>query len=260
LCRGEDEAASEKQRRHKPGATAYAAGSQRGRGMIMTEAEWLACADPGQMLDFLRGKASDRKLRLFAVACCRRIRHQCPEEVNPRLWEACERYADGLTSAKELRAARRKKDNWEAQYFCAYNAAWLDAWGAAEFTAHKAASAVSGLPSCGPGLDEAVLSRVPDTVRRLYLEAREVQCGLLREMFTPFLRTSCRAECLRWNDRTVPKVAAVIYADRAFENLPILADALLDAGCDDEELMLHLRSPGPHVRGCWALDLVLGKR
>jgi hypothetical protein len=54
-------------------------------------------------------------------------------------------------------------------------------------------------------------------------------------------------------------LAQAIYDERAFDRLPILADALLDAGCDNEELLAHLRSEGPHVRGCWAVDLILGK-
>jgi hypothetical protein len=54
------------------------------------------------------------------------------------------------------------------------------------------------------------------------------------------------------------RVAEVIYAERRFEYLPVLADALEEAGCGDAEVLGHLRGPGPHVRGCWALDLVLG--
>jgi hypothetical protein len=57
----------------------------------------------------------------------------------------------------------------------------------------------------------------------------------------------------------VRRIAEGIYEERAFDRLPILADALLDAGCDNEELIAHSRSEGPHVRGCWAVDLILGK-
>ena len=64
---------------------------------------------------------------------------------------------------------------------------------------------------------------------------------------------------LAWEGGTVPKLAASIYEERAFDRLPILADALEEAGCDAAELLTHLRGPGPHVRGCWAVDLVLGK-
>jgi len=57
----------------------------------------------------------------------------------------------------------------------------------------------------------------------------------------------------------VPKLATTIYEERAFDRLPILADALEEAGYDSAELLAHLRGPGRHVRGCWALDLLLGK-
>jgi hypothetical protein len=62
-----------------------------------------------------------------------------------------------------------------------------------------------------------------------------------------------------WNEGTIVKLALAIYNDRAFDRLPILADALLEAGCEDADLLGHLRGPGPHVRGCWAVDLLLGK-
>ncbi len=65
---------------------------------------------------------------------------------------------------------------------------------------------------------------------------------------------------LKWNNGTVYRLAEAVYQDRAFDRLPILADALLDAGCEDEDLMAHCREPGPHVRGCWAVDLLLGKK
>ena len=58
----------------------------------------------------------------------------------------------------------------------------------------------------------------------------------------------------------VVKIAQGIYDERAFDRLPILADALEDAGCDNADILAHLRSPGPHVRGCWAVDLILGKK
>jgi hypothetical protein len=64
---------------------------------------------------------------------------------------------------------------------------------------------------------------------------------------------------LAWNDDTVPKLAQAIYEERAFDRLPVLADALEDAGCTNEDLLVHLRGPGPHLRDCWALDLLLGK-
>jgi hypothetical protein len=65
---------------------------------------------------------------------------------------------------------------------------------------------------------------------------------------------------LAWNDGTVVKLAQGIYDDRAFDRLPVLADALEEAGCDDADILDHCRRPGEHVRGCWVVDLLLGKK
>jgi hypothetical protein len=89
-----------------------------------------------------------------------------------------------------------------------------------------------------------------------------IQAGLLRDLFgNPFRSPPAVAPAvLAWGDRTVVRMARAIYDERDFGRLPILADALLDAGCDDEALIGHCRSGGPHARGCWALDLVLGRQ
>lgn len=63
----------------------------------------------------------------------------------------------------------------------------------------------------------------------------------------------------RWRTSDVIGVARGIDADQAFERLPILADALMDAGCEDEQILGHCRGHGPYVRGCWVVDLVLRK-
>src|ERR1700720_2978691 len=73
----------------------------------MTEAEWLACTDPTPMLKFLRGKASDRKLRLFACACCRRYCHMLTPETLDAL-RVAERFADGLATVSERKEARER--------------------------------------------------------------------------------------------------------------------------------------------------------
>jgi hypothetical protein len=84
---------------------------------------------------------------------------------------------------------------------------------------------------------------------------------LLRDVVgpLPFRSVAFDATWLTWKEGSVPRVAGTIYADRAFDRSPLLADALEDAGCADAELLGHLRGPGPHVRGCWAVDLVLGR-
>jgi len=62
-----------------------------------------------------------------------------------------------------------------------------------------------------------------------------------------------------WLTGTVTSLAQAIYDERAFDRLPILADALEDAGCTNQDILAHCRQPGEHCRGCWALDLVLGR-
>ncbi|MCE9568123.1 MAG: hypothetical protein K8U57_39475 [Planctomycetes bacterium] len=63
----------------------------------------------------------------------------------------------------------------------------------------------------------------------------------------------------KWRSSTVVALAKEIYEAKAFDQLPILADALQDAGCENEDILTHCRGPGPHVRGCFVVDLLLGK-
>jgi hypothetical protein len=89
---------------------------------------------------------------------------------------------------------------------------------------------------------------------------RKWEVLLIRDIFgNPFRAVSLVPSWLIWNEATVAKLAQAIYDERAFERLPVLADALEEAGCTDAEILAHCRGPGPHVRGCWALDLLLGK-
>jgi hypothetical protein len=89
---------------------------------------------------------------------------------------------------------------------------------------------------------------------------RKQQARLVRCVFAnPFRPVSSDPAWLLWNGGTAPKLAQGIYDDRAFDRLPVLADALEDAGCTRAEVLGHLRDPGPQVRGCWVLDLLLGK-
>ena len=87
------------------------------------------------------------------------------------------------------------------------------------------------------------------------------QCQLLRCVFgQPFQPPiALDSSWMTWNGGTVRGLADAIYAEPAFDRLPILADALEEAGCTDSNILDHCRGPGPHVRGCWVIDLVLGK-
>lgn len=86
---------------------------------------------------------------------------------------------------------------------------------------------------------------------------KAVECRLIRDIFVSPLRPMPRDQ--RWLTSTVVSLAHQMYESRDFASMPILADALQDAGCDNEDMLNHCRGPGPHVRGCWVVDLMLGK-
>jgi hypothetical protein len=92
---------------------------------------------------------------------------------------------------------------------------------------------------------------------RILIRQERSFAGLVREILGDRYRPTDFAASWRTSDTA--GLAGAIYDDRAFDRLPILADALLDAGCDDEVILTHCRSSGLHVRGCWVVDLVLGK-
>jgi hypothetical protein len=100
-----------------------------------------------------------------------------------------------------------------------------------------------------------------DEGRERETEARRAMANILRDIFGNAFRPSAPPPpaVLTWNDGTVRRMAQGIYDGREFGRMPILADALLDAGCDDEEVLQHCRQQGAlHTRGCWVIDLLLG--
>ena len=229
----------------------------RPREAHVTDAEWLSCDDPTPMLAYLEGKASDRKLRLFAVACCRRVWEALNED-GRRAVEAAEGFADGLIAVNELRdsglAARLPVDDY-------YDRANLGGHGVV-LTGHLAASE-SAFITCSPSFTLAASDRTAQFALLARGDPSEslMQCRLLRDIIgNPFhLSPPVSFAVLAWNDGIVRKMAQVVYEERAFDRLPILADALEDAGCTDGEILAHCRGPGPHVRGCWVVDLLLGR-
>jgi len=94
------------------------------------------------------------------------------------------------------------------------------------------------------------------------LEPASKQCSHLRDLFgpLPFRPISLQRAILHWKDATIPKIVKAIYDDRTFDRLPALADALDQAGCTNTDILAHCRQAGEHVRGCWVLDLILGKQ
>jgi hypothetical protein len=240
----------------------------------MTEAKWNACTEPRQMLQALRRKASDRKLRLFACACCRRSFHRMSDKRSRQAVEVAERFADGLAGPLELAAAwfdadAAKGPRGAAWY--AHVAAWHTAWaGAGAARARRAAwdhtraavksTALAAAWNAVPGADrDATLVPAWEAARSA---EQRTQTALVRDIFgNPFrpLRPP-DAAWLAWNDGTVRRLAAAIYAERRFGDLPVLADALEEAGCNNADMLQHCREQGSvHVPGCWLLDVLLGK-
>jgi hypothetical protein len=194
----------------------------------MTEAEWLAGADPMPMLVFLKGKASDRKLRLFAVASCRKAWSNFPNDACRRAVLVAEFFADGSADDSELQTARDGALQ-TAELLSRQNFAGC-AW------ARVAAEA-----ACAPVLVPQLQGSAP----------------YLRDIFgNPFRPVTVD---LAWLTSTVAALAHAMYESRDFSAMPILADALQDAGCDNEDVLIHCRGDGPHVRGCWVVDMLLGK-
>ncbi len=215
----------------------------------MTEAEWLACRDPDALLDFLRHEAfgrrgsspSRRKLRLFACACCRRAWAAITDERSRRAVAVAERYADRRVSRQELALA-----------FVV--ARTLDHSGNAAFAAATACA-----PRGNP--DRAARHAALAGDLRRWGEERAAQADLVRDIFgNPFLPVpAIEAGWLSGKKKTVLELARTIYDDEAFSRLPLLAAALVGAGCTSDTLLGHLGSPGPHARGCWVLDLLLAR-
>jgi hypothetical protein len=246
----------------------------------MNHAEWLRSANPGPMLEHVVSMGSDRKHRLFACACCRRVWPRLNREVARIGVETIERYADGMASQDELRAVSQQNKSYGRAHYERYERLLTDPDARAEaeqafassqegFAVHGAAEA--GRDSCYPPVsDYTVALAVPDGLgwpaggdtdtageREYYVRAeRRVHAEFLRDIFgDPFRRVALRAE---WRTPDVLALGRVIYDERAFDLMPILADALQDGGCHYADVLGHCRGPGPHVRGCWVVDLVLG--
>jgi hypothetical protein len=243
----------------------------------MNEAEWLACGDPSPILQNIRGKASDRKLRLFAAVCCRKVWHLLPDQRCWRAVETAEQSAEGRASNQDLIDA---------------GDAAAEADLAAESDALKEAAAavracVGALYHCTgePTLADVAISTLTHaayavaldlgeciTLKNPYLAGRSVtpaeatelaeQANLLRDVFANPFRPITLDRAHR--TPTVVSLARAAYDERHLPSgeldphrLAVLADALEEVGAAGE-LVAHLRGPGPHVRGCWAIDAILG--
>jgi hypothetical protein len=257
----------------------------------MDEAEWLACSDPEPMLESLKGKFSDRKLRLFTCACVRHVWPLLRAVQGPEAVMAGEGYAEGLVEERKLEAVSRKiaaayssakadlrraygasRDEGEAGFAVARA---LDAARAAvSKNSYRGAQEASVRVAHAAGTEAARAGAPatydePETYGAAEMDGRQrayrYQAALLRDIFgNPFRPVVFD---IAWRTPIVVALATAAYEERSLpagtldhERLAVLADALQESGCTDAEILSHLGIPsGPHVRGCWALDAILFK-
>ncbi|MCI0700349.1 MAG: hypothetical protein L0241_04645 [Planctomycetia bacterium] len=237
---------------------------------MMTEEEWLTCLDSVRMLQFLRHdivllvdelptysqrealrtfllEAATRKLRLFACWCSRRIWTELLDDRSRKAVEMIERFVDDFATDEQ---------RWEAKFGAidARNAirghpikrmAAHAAYAASDFEIEEAASESANVVTWVEGPSELSV-------------ARAEQAQILRCIFgNPFRPVAFEPA---WRTSDVVALARGIYEDRAFDRMPILADGLQDAGCDNDDILNHCRdTTSPHARGCWVVDLILDK-
>jgi hypothetical protein len=218
----------------------------------MTEAEWLASDSPTQMLKFMKDKASERKLRLFSVALARTLWNQ----MNPVMREsvdAGELFADGVILCDEVSVVAKKLEQWAQDGI-------NDSGGIRNWRKAMTPEMMSCFFLASMGhhpKTEWILMWEKNLYYRIASKTnRLIQPTLLREVFgNPFSPVTLNPS---WLAPTVLTLANGIYEEKAFDRMPILADALQDAGCDNEDILNHCRQPGEHVRGCWVVDLLTG--
>ena len=216
----------------------------------MTERMWLDATDPRPMIGFLKARLSDRKARLYAVECCRLVWPLLTHASFKEAVETAERFADGLASDEERSGAwgsagmgdaatslsdRERNANW-----------WADS---------AAESAASGCRADGYYYKTAALvSRETLTAMPGCLSS---QLSIFRCIAgNPFQPHVCDPI---WRTLTALAISKQMYDTRDFGPMPILADALQDAGCESGDILSHCRGSITHVRGCWVVDLLLGK-
>jgi hypothetical protein len=227
----------------------------------MTEQQWWnaeTVEDLENMIVLVQDKTSSRKLQLFGCACCRRIWHLFKSAPCRDAVELMERYAEGAKVRGQIKTLQKELER-EAPFVserksCLENqvtraAFWVlcpadsAAWGSWE-----------AARSCAQAIDA---SRLDEITIKGDADERRGQAALVRDIFgNPFRPIAVDPA---WSTANVTGLAQSIYTDRAFDRLLILADALEDAGCDNADILNHCRQPGEHVRGCWVVDLVLGK-
>jgi hypothetical protein len=223
----------------------------------MTETEWDTTDDPTQILAALGDHASERKLRLFGLFCCRQALDMCADPVLHAVLDAAERHADSqlsesdrsLAESEALDAYERELECEDEFHFPTMGVVRLVA--KATYVADDAASLANYVP---------VFARygARASFHGLVEDLQAEQCLFLRDLFrNPFRPAAFSSQ---WRTDTAVSLARTMYDARDFSAMPILADALQDAGCDNDDILSHCRDTSlTHVRGCGVVDLVLGK-
>ena len=235
----------------------------------MTEAEWLACDDPMELFG-RRPVGGERKLRLFACACCLCGPSIAANRDYCSALQVSEDFADGLASEDELREVHTpiRSRAHELHEHTTDEPAYRR-W--AECTAVACATA---LPTVDAFEAAWMVHRAAegDTSKQLVARVRDIFGNPFRRPLTdstlPPVAHNAEWRWLwfplafvsEWRTDATLAIARDIYAERAFDRLPVLADALQDAGCNNDSILEHCRDASAvHVRGCWVVDLVLGK-
>lgn len=239
----------------------------------MTEAEWLACRSPFPLLVWVRRLANGRRHRLFNVACCNRIASLLALPGDQACLKSMEAFADcagidptpTVERAVEIaRAARQTAFSFRRfQTFRVQLKEFVAAEGRVKALGAVAACGRLSCEACWESLvayrytqvwENRAGRRSASGARR---DERAAHARLVRDVFgNPFRPINFSPE---WRTDTALSLARHIYESRDFSAMPILADALQDAGCESDAILNHCRGDGAHVRGCWVVDAVLGK-
>ena len=245
----------------------------------MTESDWLSCSDPDRMLDWVRERTGKlqrelsgwRKFRLFHVACCHRVLHLLTDDRSRLAVQTADWHADGWSDDEELRVAAEDAlavarglgvEGEDPAMHAAWAAASIPSDWAFGSTPRRAVDAVwyaAGKDDRAALAEEAYQAAVLRDIVGNPFRADPNPHGLSwRDLFQgkPLFRTHVDPS---WRTEATRAVAHGIYCDRAFDRLPELAEALAAVGCDDADILGHCRASGPHVRGCWIVDLILGR-
>jgi hypothetical protein len=230
----------------------------------MTEAEWLACTEPKLMLTQLHGDRVDggRQRRLLACASCRLIWHLLREEKHRKAVEVSERYADGMADLAELSTASLAAHPAGSSIVSRLVSVVAYATCFVDFVLPETVEAAVRIASLNLANERTGVRKAAKRTARSEVQAR--QCELMRDIFGNPFRPAALDPA--WRTPVVVALATATYEERILpagtldlQRLAVLADALEDAGCTDTVILAHLREPNPHVRGCWAIDLLLGK-